>query len=58
MMLGVAYGLVVEVLVVNRVQTVDTLYTATPQWSWWVAHGIFGATLGMLTAVLIKRREA
>lgn len=62
MMAGVLYGLALKVLIVNlivnQVQTVDTLYTATPEWSWWVAHGIFGATLGMLTSVFVKRREA
>ncbi|MGE0065788.1 MAG: hypothetical protein AB7T48_00380 [Solirubrobacterales bacterium] len=62
MMAGVAYGLLLEVvivnLIVNQVQTVETLYTATPEWSWWVAHAIFGATLGMLTAIFVKRGEA
>ena len=25
---------------------IQTLYSSTPHWSWWVGHGIFGATLG------------
>ncbi|MGD9734072.1 MAG: hypothetical protein AB7V58_00445 [Solirubrobacterales bacterium] len=62
MMAGIVYGLVLEVLIVNliinQLQSVNTLYTSTPEWSWWVAHGIFGATLGMLSAVLLKRQKA
>jgi hypothetical protein len=61
-MIGAAYGLVLEALVVslivNQVQTVNALYTSTPGWRWWVAYGIFGGALGMLTAVPVKRRQA
>ena len=49
---GMAFGLVLEVvivnLVVNQVQNLDTLYTSTPEWSWWVTHAMFGATLGLV----------
>ncbi len=62
MMAGVLYGLALELLIVNlfvnQILGVNTLYTSTPEWSWWVAHGIFGATLGMLTAIFLKRQEA
>lgn len=58
---GMAFGLVLEVvivnLVVNQIQDVDTLYTSTPEWSWWVAHAMFGATLGMVAATLPKHRH-
>lgn len=47
-MLGVAVGVILEVVIVNkivnRIQDVETLYTSTPEWSWWMAHGIFGMT--------------
>ena len=47
MAFGMAYGLVLEVvvvnLIVNQIQDLNTLYTSTPEWSWWVAHAMFGA---------------
>ena len=59
--LGIAFGLVLEVvivnLVVNRIQDVNTLYTSTPEWSWWVAHGLFGATLGLVGSRLVRRHD-
>jgi hypothetical protein len=59
---GIAFGLVLEVvvvnLVVNQIQHVNTLYTSTPEWSWWVAHGIFGATLGLVGSTLLRRQPA
>jgi hypothetical protein len=61
-MQGVMFGLVLEVvivnLIVNRIQDVNTLYTSTPEWSWWVAHGIFGMTLGLVAATLLRRGSA
>ncbi|MBW8060233.1 MAG: hypothetical protein FVQ78_07860 [Solirubrobacterales bacterium] len=61
MAVGMMFGLVLEVvvvnLIVNQIQDVNTLYTSTPEWSWWVAHGIFGATLGMVAATLLRRRS-
>jgi hypothetical protein len=61
-MQGVLFGLVLEVvivnLIVNRIQDVNTLYTSTPEWSWWVAHGIFGMTLGVIAATLLRRTPA
>lgn len=35
---------------VNQVQTVNTLYTSTPEWNWFVAHAMFGATVGLVGA--------
>jgi hypothetical protein len=59
---GIAFGLVLEVvivnLVVNQIQDVNTLYTSTPEWSWWVAHGLFGATLGLVGSKLLRREPA
>jgi hypothetical protein len=56
---GMVFGLVLEVivvnLVVNQVQTIDTLYTSTPEWSWWVAHAMFGATVGLIASTLLRR---
>lgn len=58
-MQGVMFGLVLQVvivnLVVNQIQSIDTLYTSTPEWSWWVSHGIFGMTLGAFGALLLRR---
>ena len=34
----------------------QTLYSSTPHWSWWVGHGIFGATLGLLSSVLLEKQ--
>jgi hypothetical protein len=60
-MQGVTFGLLLEVvvvnLIVNRIQDVNTLYTSTPEWSWWVAHAIFGMTLGLIATVLLRRRR-
>jgi hypothetical protein len=39
-------------------QKIQTLYGSTPHWSWWVGHGIFGATLGLLSSVLLEKRGA
>jgi hypothetical protein len=60
-MQGVMFGLVLEVvivhLIVNPIQDVNTLYTSTPEWSWWVSHAIFGMTLGLLGSLLLRRRS-
>ena len=59
MAFGMMFGLLLEVvvvnLVVNQIQTVDTLYTSTPEWSWWVAHAMFGAVVGLVAATLLRR---
>lgn len=59
---GMTFGLVLEVVVVNlignQIQDVNTLYTSTPEWSWWVAHAMFGATLGLVAATLLRRQPA
>ena len=58
---GVMFGLVVEVvlvnLIVNNWQDVNTFYTATPEWSWWVAHGLFGMTLGLVASSILGRGD-
>jgi len=62
MAFGMMFGLILEVvivnLIVNQVQTVNTLYTSTPEWSWFVAHAMFGATVGLVGATLLRRRNA
>jgi hypothetical protein len=60
---GMVFGLVLEVVLVNGLvngvlQSVHTLYTSTPEWSWWVAHGMFGATVGIVGATLLRRGRA
>lgn len=60
---GVMFALVVEVVLVNIVingilQTVDTFYTSTPEWSWWVAHAIFGMILGLVASVILRQTAA
>ena len=37
-------------------QTIDALYTSTPEWSWWVAHAMFGATVGLIGSTLLRHR--
>lgn len=53
------FGLLLEVvivhLIVNPIQDVNTLYTSTPEWSWWVSHAILGMTLGLLASLLLRR---
>jgi len=60
--LGIAFGLLLEAvavnLVVNQIQHVNTVYTSTPEWSWWLAHGLFGATLGLIGSTLLRQRPA
>jgi H+/Cl- antiporter ClcA len=58
-MLGVAFGIAVEAILVNLIingaQKIETLYYSTPRWSWWVAHAIFGMMLGAIGALLLRR---
>ena len=59
--LGAAYGIAVDAILINGIvntQKIQTLYSAAPHWSWWVAHGIFGITLGLLSSVLLRRNNA
>jgi hypothetical protein len=58
MMFGLTLELVIVNLIVNQVQTVNTLYTSTPEWSWFAAHAMFGATVGLVGATLLRRRNA
>jgi hypothetical protein len=56
--IGAAYGIAVEAILINWItntQKIQTLYSSTPHWSWWVGHAIFGATLGLLSSVLLRR---
>jgi apolipoprotein N-acyltransferase len=58
--IGAAYGIAVDAILINWIintQTIQTLYTSTPHWSWWVGHAIFGATLGLLSSVLLRRNN-
>lgn len=60
---GIVFGLVLQLVIVDGVingvlQSVHTLATATPAWSWWVAHVTFGAVLGLVAATLLRRRSA
>ena len=56
--IGAAYGIAVNAILISwiiNMQKIQTLYSSTPHWSWWVGHGIFGATLGVLSSVLLRR---
>jgi hypothetical protein len=60
---GVAYGAFVEACVLNAlitglVQSTRTIYESMPSWGWWAGHAAFGATLGLVTAALGRRRAA
>ncbi len=60
-LLGAAYGIAVNAILIDAIlntQKIQTLYSAAPHWSWWVAHGIFGITLGLLSSVLLRRSNA
>jgi len=60
-LLGAAYGIAVEAILINGIintQKIQTLYGATPHWSWWVGHGILGVTLGLLGSVLLRRNHS
>lgn len=50
-------GLIVH-LIVNPIQDVNTLYTSTPEWSWWASHAVFGMTLGLVGSLLLRRNAA
>ncbi len=59
--LGAAYGIAVDAILINGIvntQEIQTLYSAAPHWSWWIAHAIFGITLGLLSSVLLRRNNA
>jgi hypothetical protein len=46
---GAAYGVAVEAILINGIvntQKIQTLYSSTPHWSWWVGHGIFRRDAG------------
>src|SRR4051794_3878617 len=60
-LLGAVYGIAVNAILINAIlntQKIQTLYSAAPHWSWWVAHVIFGITLGLLSSVLLRRNNA
>src|SRR3954463_13880745 len=59
--LGAAYAIAVDAILINGIvntQKIQTLYSAAPHWSWWIAHAIFGITLGLLSSVLLRRNDA
>src|SRR3954464_15844246 len=56
--IGAAYGIAVEAILINwivQMRKSQTLDSAAPHCSWWVGHAIFGATLGLLGSVLLRR---
>jgi hypothetical protein len=58
--LGIGYGIAVQAILISAIintQKIQTLYSSTPHWSWFVGHGIFGLTLGMLTSVLLRKGQ-
>jgi len=59
--IGAAYGIAVDAILllgIINTQKIHTVYGASPHWSWWVGHGIFGVTLGLLGSVLLRRNNA
>ena len=59
--LGVAYAIAVDAILllgIINTQKIQTLYSASPHWSWWIGHGIFGVTLGLLGSMLLRRNSA
>ena len=58
---GVAYAIAVDAILllgIINTQKIQTLYSAAPHWSWWIGHGIFGVTLGLLGSALLRRNNA
>ncbi len=56
MMFGIVLEIVIVNLIINSIQNPNLLYTSTPEWSWWAAHIMFGATVGLVASRLLKRR--
>ena len=56
---GMIYGLLLQIIVmnlgVNAVEEPNGVYEATPAWGWWVAHTVYGAALGLVSAELLLR---
>jgi hypothetical protein len=62
-LLGVAYGLVLWVVMRYGIlplrDSTKALFTTSmvsPQWVWWLAHGLFGITLGTVYAAASRMR--
>ncbi len=59
---GLAYGLALEVLVlnlaVNGIQGDNTVYESLPPWGWWVAHAAYGTTLGLAGSLMLGSRPS
>ena len=58
---GAAYGIAIDAILllgIINTQKIQTLYSASPHWSWWVGHGIFGVMLGLLASLLLRRNSA
>jgi uncharacterized membrane protein len=58
---GAASGIAVDAILllgIINTQKIQTLYSASPHWSWWIGHGIFGVALGLVGTVLLKRNNA
>lgn len=57
---GVAYGLLVEILVlnliVNAIDDPNLVYHSTPPWSWWIAHAAYGGALGLVLSRKLEPR--
>ena len=59
--LGAAYGIAVDAILllgIINTQKIHTIYSAAPHWSWWIGHGLFGVTLGLLGSLLLRRNNA
>ena len=58
---GAAYDIAIDAILllgIINTQKIQTLYSASPHWSWWVGHGIFGVMLGLLASLLLRRNGA
>lgn len=57
-LVGLAYGLALEVLVlnlaVNGIQGANTVYESLPQWGWWAAHAAYGTALFLAAAAMLR----
>ncbi|MDQ4130679.1 MAG: hypothetical protein M3133_06800 [Actinomycetota bacterium] len=57
--LGFSYGLFLQVavlnLAVNAIDDPNIVYESTPEWSWWLAHAVYGTTLGLVASWGLRR---
>jgi hypothetical protein len=56
---GLLFGIFLQTIVLDAVidgmQDVNVLHSAAPVWGWWAANGLFGLTVALSAAAVIRR---